>query len=94
MPGLDTKIILHRNLVKRECPPVWQAFQRMKSEIILKIKEEVEKQLKAGFLTAIANLDWVSNIVLLPKKDGKVRMCFDYRDLNRASPKDNFSLPC
>ena len=29
----------------------------------------------------------------MPKKDGKVRMCVDYRDLNRASLKDNFPLP-
>ena len=29
----------------------------------------------------------------MPKKDGKVRMCVDYQDLNRASPKDNFPLP-
>ena len=65
----------------------------MKSEIILKIKEEVEKQLKAGFLTVIAYSDWVTNIVPVPKKDGKIHMCVDYRDLNRASPKDNFPLP-
>ena len=37
--------------------------------------------------------EWVANIVSIPKKDGKVRMCVDYRDLNRASSKDNFSLP-
>ena len=36
---------------------------------------------------------WVANIVPVPKKDGKVRMSVDYRDLNRASPKDNFLLP-
>ena len=29
----------------------------------------------------------------MPKKDGKVRMCVDYRDINRASPKDDFPLP-
>jgi len=36
---------------------------------------------------------WVANVVPVPKKDGKVRMCVDYRDLNRASPKDDFPLP-
>ena len=65
----------------------------MKPEVILKIKEEVEKQLKAGFLSTVTYSDWVANIVPVPKKDRKVRMCVDYRDLNRASPKDNFPLP-
>ena len=35
----------------------------------------------------------VANVVPVPKKDRKVRMCVDYRDLNRASPKDNLPLP-
>ena len=36
---------------------------------------------------------WLANIVPVPKKDGKIRICVDYRDLNRASPKDDFPLP-
>ena len=36
---------------------------------------------------------WVENVVPLPKKDGKVCMCIDYRYLNKASPKDDFPLP-
>uniref|UniRef100_A0A2N9H9A6 Uncharacterized protein n=1 Tax=Fagus sylvatica TaxID=28930 RepID=A0A2N9H9A6_FAGSY len=44
-------------------------------------------------MQALTYSDWVANIVPVPKKDGKVRMCVDYRDLNRASPKDNFPLP-
>ena len=35
----------------------------------------------------------IANVVPMLKKDGKVRMCVDYRDLNRASPKDDFPLP-
>ena len=35
----------------------------------------------------------MTNIVLVPKKDGKVRMCVDNRDLNKASLKDDFPLP-
>ena len=91
MPGLDIEIVMHKIPIKPKCPLVRQALRRMKSKIILKIKEE--KQLKDGFLIAIANSDWVANIVPVPKKDGKVRMCVDYRDLNRASPKDNLPLP-
>ena len=72
MPGLDTEIVVHRIPVKSECPLVWQALQRMKSEIIQKIKEEVEKQLKAGFLTTRPYFDWVANIISMPKKDKKV----------------------
>ena len=56
----------------------------------LKIKEEVKKQFDVGFLAAAWYSEWVANIVSVPKKDGKVRMCMDYQDLNRASPKDNF----
>ena len=37
--------------------------------------------------------EWLPNVVLLLKKDGKVRMCVDFRDLNKASPKDDFPLP-
>ena len=50
MLGLDIEIVMHRTPVKPECPPVRQALRRMKSEIILKIKEEVEKQLKANIV--------------------------------------------
>jgi len=57
-----------------------------------KIKEKVKKQFNAGFLVVARYPKWVANIVPVPKKDGKVRMCMDYRDLNRASPKDNFPL--
>ena len=36
---------------------------------------------------------WLANVVPVPKKDGKVRMCLDFQDLNKANPKDDFPLP-
>ncbi|KAG8482600.1 hypothetical protein CXB51_023952 [Gossypium anomalum] len=45
------------------------------------------------FLQEVKYSEWVANIVPIPKKDRKVRMCVDYRDLNKVSPKDNFPLP-
>ena len=58
-----------------------------------KIKAEVMKQFNAGFLVVTSYPQWVSNVVLVPKKDGKVRMCVEYKDLSRESPKDDFPLP-
>jgi len=37
--------------------------------------------------------DWVSNIVSVTKKQGTIRVCVDYRDLNHAYPKDNYPTP-
>ena len=59
----------------------------------IKIKEEVQKQIDVGFLTTSEYPQWLANIVPVPKKNGKVGMCVDYRDLNKASPKDDFPLP-
>ena len=58
-----------------------------------KIKAKVIKQFNTGFLAVTSYPQWVANIVPVPKKGGKVHMCVDYRDLNRASPKDDFPLP-
>ena len=93
MPGLSTEIVEHQLPMRPEYKPVQQKLRRVKPEMLLKIKEEVKKQLDAGFLEVAKYPEWVANIVPVPKKDGKVRMCVDYRDLNRASPKDNFPLP-
>ena len=41
----------------------------------------------------VDDTQWLANIIPIPEKDEKVRMCMDYRDLNKACPKDNFFLP-
>ncbi|KAA0052108.1 uncharacterized protein E5676_scaffold565G00210 [Cucumis melo var. makuwa] len=93
MPGLDTEIVTHQLPLKPECKPIRQKLRKLKPEMLIKIKEEVKKQFDVGFLAVAKYPIWVANIVPFPKKNGKVRMCVDYRDLNRASPKDNFPLP-
>ena len=57
-----------------------------------KIKFEVMKKFNVGFLAVTSYPQWVLNVVPVPNKDVKFCMCADYRDLNRASPKDDFPL--
>ncbi|PKI58270.1 hypothetical protein CRG98_021352 [Punica granatum] len=74
-------------------PPKRQHLRRQQADLLLRIKKEVIKQVDAGFLEVCNYSEWVANIVPMEKKNGKVRVCIDYRDLNRANPKDNFPLP-
>ncbi|CAN6440363.1 unnamed protein product [Victoria cruziana] len=57
------------------------------------VKEGLEDLLKAGFIRAIDYPEWLANIVVVPKKNGKIRLCIDFRDLNKATPKDDYPLP-
>ncbi|PKI45793.1 hypothetical protein CRG98_033800 [Punica granatum] len=91
--GLDPSIVKHfLPLDTERFPPKRQHLRRQRAGLLLRIKEEVIKQINAGFLEVCNYFEWVANIVPVEKKDGKVRACVDYRDLNKASPKDNFPL--
>ncbi|KAA0048340.1 uncharacterized protein E6C27_scaffold264G00550 [Cucumis melo var. makuwa] len=90
---ISVDIVVHRVPLKPKCNPVRQKLHKMKPDVLIKIKEEVHKQIEAEFLIVSKYPEWVANIVPVPKKDRKVRMCVDYKDLNRASPKDNFPFP-
>jgi hypothetical protein len=57
------------------------------------IAEEVERLLKAGFIWEVDYPEWLANVVLVKKSNGKWRMCVDITDLNKACPKDSFPLP-
>jgi hypothetical protein len=93
MPGIDLDIAQHRIPTLPEVKPVKQKLRRMKPEWMLKIKEEVVKQLKVGFIKAVELTDWVANIVSVSEKDGRLQMCMDFRDLNKACLNDDFPLP-
>jgi hypothetical protein len=57
------------------------------------VKIEMEKLKKEGIIYPITHSEWISNPVIVRKKTGKIRMCVDFRDLNKESIKDNFPFP-
>ena len=56
------------------------------------IRDQVWKMLEADFIREVFHPEWFVNPVIMPKANGKLRMCVDYTDLNKACPKDSFPL--
>ena len=55
--------------------------------------EKVDKLLFANFIREVYYSEWLANVVMVKKSNGKWRMCVDFTDLNKACPKDIFPLP-
>ena len=78
--------------------PVRQRQYRLNPRYSLMVKEEIDRLLEAGFIYPVSNSEWVSPIVVVPKKVGadgkvKIRVCQDFQKLNAATKKDYFPLP-
>ena len=65
----------------------------MSKEVELRVKEEIEKLLMEKFIRPTRSVQWLENIVPVMKKNGKLRVCVDFRDLNVATPKDMYVMP-
>ncbi|KAL0352208.1 UNVERIFIED_CONTAM: Transposon Ty3-G Gag-Pol polyprotein [Sesamum calycinum] len=78
--------------VKKGARPVKQSQRRFRPESIPLIEGEVNKLIEVGFIRAVKYPMWISSIVLVRKKNGQIRVCVDFRNLNNACPKDDFPL--
>ena len=58
------------------------------------VKEEVQKLTTAQFIWEVYYLDWLVNVVMVKKANGKWRIYVDFTDLNKACPNDSYHLPC
>ena len=93
MSGTDRDIVISKIPLHPDAKPIKQRLRMMKSEQALKLKKEIQKQFDVGFIRLAQYAELVANVVPVLKNDGRVRMCIDFRDLNKACPKDDFPLP-
>lgn len=93
MSGIDPSILTHRMNVDPSHQLVKQKGRSFALVRNLAISEEVEKLLQAGFIWEVDYPDWLANVVLVKKANGKWKMCIEFTDLNKACPKDSYSLP-
>ena len=93
MPGLNPQVAMHRLNIKPDVKPVKQQQRQFCPNIMEAIEAEVHKLIACGFIREEQHPDWVANIVPVLKKNEKIGICIDYRDLNTACLKDEFPLP-
>ena len=78
--------------VNKNHPPIKQKLRKMSKERKQVTKTEVQRLLDAGVIRPVKYPTWLSNVVLIKKKNGKWRMCVDFTSLNKAYPKADFPL--
>jgi len=85
MPGIPREVTEHHLRVYPDATPVHQKPRKQSVERQNFICEEVRKLLHP---------EWLANPVIVPKANGKLRMCINYTSLNKTCPRDPYRLPC
>ena len=93
MPGISPNTMVHRLNVYPSFPPVRQKKRVFAQERDKSIVEKVRKLLEADFIREVYYLEWLANVVMVKKVNGKWRICVDFTDLNKACPKNSYPLP-
>ena len=89
---IDPEVICYKISIKVDAKPVKQKPGRMHEERNRAISDEVNRLLQASFIRETFGPDWLSNLVLVKKKNGKWRVCIDFTNLHDACPKDSYPL--
>ena len=85
------------NLVKHHIKltdpvPFKEAYRRIPPQMYDEVKTHLQEMLDLGAIR-LSNSPWASAIVLVRKKDGRLRFCIDLRKLNNRTVKDAYNLP-
>jgi hypothetical protein len=86
-------VIEHHLKIHPDATPVKQKPRKQSIERQNFIREEVRKLLQVGFIEEVHHPVWLANPVVVLKANGKLWMCIDYTNLNKACLKDPYPLP-
>ncbi|GJY40116.1 reverse transcriptase domain-containing protein [Tanacetum coccineum] len=92
MTDVPRHIAEHRLNIREGCPSVKQKRRSQASDRNQAIQEEVKKLVDAGIMKEVHYHNWSSNLVMVKKHNDSWRMCVDFKDLNKAFPKDGYPL--
>jgi hypothetical protein len=90
---MDRNFIEHKLNIDATAKSQRQKLGKMSDDKVVVVKSKVQRLLNASVIRNVMYPKWLANIVPVKKKNGKWRMCIDFTDLNKATPKDNYPLP-
>jgi len=93
LKAYDTSIIQHTIPLRENEKPFKQKLRRINPKLLPMIEKEVRKLFNMKIIVSLQFLKCVANPVLVRKKNGEIRLCINFRNLNRVSLKDNYLLP-
>jgi len=93
MPEIDPDFLCHRLTMDKKVKPVVQRRRKFNEEKRLAIQKETHKLFATRHIREIQYPEWLANVLMVKKANGKWRMCVDFTDLNKACPKDSYPLP-
>ena len=89
MPGIHPVMASHKLNISR---PIWKKIRLFHPDKQKIIKTKIEKLLTIGFIREVKYWDWLANMVVVPKRDGRWIVCVDYTNLNDVYPNNSFLL--
>ena len=92
MPGLDRSIVEHRLPIKLGYRSYQQGARRCNPKVFPDIKVEITWLIEAKFFRLCRYAEWISNVIHVYKKNEKLWVCIDIRNLNKATPVDGYPM--
>lgn len=89
----DKKIIQHKIPLEKDTIPFKKKLRPINPLLLPMIEKEIKKLLAVKIIVPLRYSKWVANLVVVRKKSGEIRLCIDFRNLNKCSKKDNYHLP-
>jgi hypothetical protein len=93
LKGIPKEICEPKSELSTDAQPIKQIKYIMNPNYALKVKEDLDKLLDIGFIYPIETTQWLSPLVIVPKKNGKLQICVDYHNLNVQTKRIHFPYP-
>jgi hypothetical protein len=93
LKGIPLEVAQHKIELDTIIPLTHQATYRLNPNYAIAIKQYIDKLLVVIFIQFVEEVTWLSPIMIIPKKNGKLKFCTDLRKLYATTKKDPYPLP-